>query len=247
MATPSDGVLGVQLTTLKTIFRPSSPIDDRELFRGRTEELARVIGAVQELGQHAVIYGERGIGKTSLAYMAQDSFRRAAPESSLAIRIPCGIDDNFATVWEKLIPRVIDELDLMPEDVRDAISPVLDRAAEILGQEQISPETVSRTLYVLSRRLPVLIVFDEFDRIGDLGSTQLFADLIKTISDDLLPCTLVIVGVADDVDELISSHRSVERALKQIAIPRMSPEEISEIVIGGFEALAHRGGSDSCN
>jgi hypothetical protein len=240
MVTPPDGALGAQLAALKTIFRPSSPVDDRELFRGRTEELTRVIGAVQELGQHAVIYGERGIGKTSLAYMARDSFRRAAPESSLAIRIPCSADDNFATVWQKLIPRVINELDLMPQDVRESISPIVDRAKEIIDQVDVPPETVSRALHVLSSRLPVLIVLDEFDRIGDFGSTQLFADLVKTISDDLLPCTLVIVGVADDVDELIAGHKSVERALKQIAIPRMSSTEIAEIVTGGFATLARR-------
>ena len=242
MTTPSDGALGAQLAALKTIFRPSSPINDQELFRGRTEELARVIGAVQELGQHAVIYGERGIGKTSLAYMVQVSFRQAAPGSSLAVRIPCSIDDNFASIWQKLIPRVINELDLMPEDVRESIAPVIDRAEEILGQDELSPESVFRALHVLSSPLPVLIVLDEFDRIGDVGSTQLFADLIKTISDDLLPCTLVIIGIADDVDGLIEGHRSVERALKQIAIPRMSPLEISEIVVGGFETLARRAG-----
>jgi hypothetical protein len=87
-----------------------------------------------------------------------------------------------------------------------------------------------------------LVVLDEFDRIGDFGSTQLFADQIKTISDDLLRCTLVIVGVADDVDGLISGHRSVERALKQVAIPRMSPGEIEEIVVGGFSTFEKRTG-----
>lgn len=240
MTTPPDGALGAQLAALKTIFRPSSPVDDRELFRGRTDELSRVIGAVQELGQHAVIYGERGIGKTSLAYMAKDSFRRAAPESSLAVRIPCSADDNFATVWEKLIPRVINEVDLMPADTREAMAPAIDRTAEILNAESLSPEAVSRALHVLSSRLPLLVVLDEFDRIGDFGSTQLFADLIKTISDDLLPCTIAIVGVADDVDGLIAGHRSVERALKQIAIPRMSSTEIEEIVVGGFETLERR-------
>jgi hypothetical protein len=240
--TTPDGALGAQLAALKSIFRPSSPVDDRELFRGRTDELSRIIGAVQELGQHAVIYGERGIGKTSLAYMARDSFRSAAPESSLAVRIPCSADDNFATVWAKLIPRVIAELDLMPDEIRNGISSSVERAKEILDSEQVSPEMVGRALHVLSSKLPLLIVIDEFDRIGDFGSTQLFADLIKTISDDLLRCTLVIVGVADDVDGLISGHRSVERALKQVMIPRMSPSEIEEIVVGGFATFEKRTG-----
>lgn len=242
MTNPSTGALGVQLAALKAIFRPSSPIDDRELFRGRTEELYRIISVVQELGQHAVVFGERGIGKTSLAYMARDSFRMAAPESSLAVRIPCSADDNFATVWGKLVARVTAELDLMPQDVRDNMSATIDRAEDILDLEQLSPETVGRALHVISSKLPLLVVIDEFDRIGDFGSTQLFADLIKTISDDLLPCTLVLVGVADDVDGLIAGHRSVERALRQTAIPRMSQTEIAEIVTGGFETLNRRAG-----
>lgn len=173
--------------------------------------------------------------------MARDSFRSAAP-ASLSVRIPCSADDNFASVWPKLIPRVVSETDLLPEDIRQAINPAIDRAEDILDANEISPETVSRALHVLSNNLPLLVVLDEFDRIDDFGSTQLFADLIKTISDDLLRCTLAIVGVADDVDGLISGHRSVERSLRQIAIPRMSPSEIAEVVVGGFETFERRSG-----
>jgi Cdc6-like AAA superfamily ATPase len=242
VTTPDSTGLGAQLAALKLIFRPSSPIDDRELFRGRTEELSQVIGAVQELGQHAVIFGERGIGKTSLAYMAKDSFQAAAPESSLAVRIPCSADDSFGSVWSKLIPRVVSEADLLPEEMRTALNPAIDRAEDILDANETSPETVSRALHVLSTKLPFLVILDEFDRIGDSGSTQLFADLIKTLSDDLVRCTMVLVGVADDVDGLISGHRSVERSLRQIALPRMSQSEIAEIVTGGFSAFERRSG-----
>ncbi len=37
---------------------------------------------------------------------------------------------------------------------------------------------------------------------------------------------VVIVGVADDVNELIGEHNSIKRALTQIRIPRMSNEEL---------------------
>jgi len=79
------------------------------------------------------------------------------------------------------MPRIVAELDLMPQEIRDGISASVDRANAILDQEQISPEIVFRALHVLSNKLPLLIVLDEFDRIGDVGSTQLFADLIKTM------------------------------------------------------------------
>ena len=174
--------------------------------------------------------------------MASDSFRSAAPQSSLAVRVPCSADDNFASVWPKLIPRFVSESDLLPPDVRDALNPAVGLAEDILAADELTPESVARVLHVLSSQLPLLVILDEFDRIGDFGSTQLFADLVKTISDDLLRCTIAIVGVADDVDGLISSHQSVERSLRQIPLRRMSPEEITEVVVGGFDTFEHRTG-----
>jgi ATPase subunit of ABC transporter with duplicated ATPase domains len=64
----------------------------------------------------------------------------------------------------------------------------------------------------------------------------LFADTIKTLSDRVAPATVVIVGVADDVGELIREHGSVERALVQIRMPRMSRDQLAEIVNRGVES-----------
>lgn len=242
MGMSDDPVLDVKIAALKKIFRPASPIDDRELFRGRTKELTQVIAAVQELGQHAVVYGERGIGKTSLAYMARDSFRRSSPSPSVSVRIACSADDGFSSVWKKFHPRLLAELDVMDPEDAEQLTPSVDRVASLLDVEDINPDLVSRALHLISSRVPLLVVIDEFDRIGDIGSPTLFADLVKTLSDDLVPCTLLIVGVADDVDDLITGHRSVERALRQIPMPRMSPEELREIIVGGFETLRERSG-----
>ena len=50
-----------------TVFQPRTPITTRELFAGRWSELMAVVDAVNQVGLHAVIFGERGVGKTSLA------------------------------------------------------------------------------------------------------------------------------------------------------------------------------------
>ena len=47
---------------------------------------------------------------------------------------------------------------------------------------------------------------------------------------------MVLIGVADSVGELIREHRSVERALAQIHMPRMTRDELTEIVTRGMEA-----------
>jgi Cdc6-like AAA superfamily ATPase len=49
------------------IFSPHSPIDEEELFVGRIDLVEGLIETVFQRGQHAILYGERGVGKTSLA------------------------------------------------------------------------------------------------------------------------------------------------------------------------------------
>src|SRR5690606_29804811 len=63
------------------------------------------------------------------------------------------------------------------------------------------------------------------------------ADTIKSLSDHGVDATLVVVGVADTVVDLIREHASVERAMTQVHMPRMSTAEISEIVETGCRHL----------
>jgi len=49
------------------VFTPAAPIDAESLFAGRNTQIRQVVDAVIQKGQHAIIFGERGVGKTSLA------------------------------------------------------------------------------------------------------------------------------------------------------------------------------------
>jgi hypothetical protein len=68
--------------------------------------------------------------------------------------------------------------------------------------------------------------------------TTLLADTIKTLSDNAIKTTLILVGVADAVDELIGEHPSIERPLKQIHMQRMSKAELLEIVDKGLAKIS---------
>ena len=52
---------------LRQVFSPISPIEEKDFFFGRINQLEKVADAINENGQHAILYGERGVGKTSLA------------------------------------------------------------------------------------------------------------------------------------------------------------------------------------
>ena len=56
------------------VFTPSSPISALELFSGRQEEIRRISDAINSVGKHAILYGDRGVGKTSLATILKDLF-----------------------------------------------------------------------------------------------------------------------------------------------------------------------------
>src|ERR1700677_166774 len=94
-----------RLLALGEAFTPSAPSADQELFAGRNHELFSVIEAMQSAGQHDVIYGERGVGKTSLARVAM---RVAASQSDiLAVRVNCDGNDTYDTLWQKVLDEML--------------------------------------------------------------------------------------------------------------------------------------------
>ena len=43
-------------------FSPGAPIDELDLLAGRTAQIDRMLDTVAQRGQHAILYGERGVG-----------------------------------------------------------------------------------------------------------------------------------------------------------------------------------------
>src|SRR3970040_1644832 len=84
--------------------RPAAPIDRRSLFAGRSEQISDVFAVVAQPGQHAVIYGERGVGKTSLAGVNAE-MRGSA--DVVPARATCNASDDFASVWQQVLDEIV--------------------------------------------------------------------------------------------------------------------------------------------
>lgn len=52
---------------ISSLFTPASPINEKSLFADRPVQVRKALETISQRGQHAIIYGERGVGKTSLA------------------------------------------------------------------------------------------------------------------------------------------------------------------------------------
>jgi Cdc6-like AAA superfamily ATPase len=205
-------------------FRPSAPITSQALFAGRTQEINKVVDAVSNAGQHAAIYGDRGVGKTSLAHVLEPKLASLGSRH-LFSKVNCDSADDFTSIWKKaaaeMVPTATFGLSL---EMKAALPEIKAAAAAFLEQEALRPDFIRRQL---SRLPPSVFVFDEFDRVYADGSV-IFADLIKMLSDYVVNSTIVIVGVASTVSDLIISHASTERSVVQVPMPRMTKEELRQ-------------------
>ena len=90
------------ISRIHLAFSPSAPIDSKDLFAGRTRQIERLLGAIFQRGQHAIIFGERGVGKTSLANLLYDLLILAGKPSYQRARINCSEQMNFDYMWASL-------------------------------------------------------------------------------------------------------------------------------------------------
>ncbi len=214
------------------VFSPSAPIRTKDLFFGRLQQLEEVSLAIRERGQHIVLYGERGVGKTSLANIISDALGGV-----LSVKVTCNRQQDFKGVWNNALRGIRFEY-TTPGIGFDA--PEKKAAVQLnkLLPDDLEKATANEIESILGKLDgSLLFIFDEFDSVTNDETKMRFADTIKSLSDNASHVTILIVGIADSVNDLIGEHPSLERCLKQIRMPRMSDEELKSIIQNGLELL----------
>lgn len=205
------------IAKISTAFSPAAPIDKKSFFAGRIAQLRDGISAVNQRGQHAIIYGERGVGKTSFANVLLEIFGDQVNRPSCGL-VNCDSTMSFSDLWHKVARE-------MP--IKD------DKTLDDLLPKHVTPDDIR---HLLQNIKDTVIILDEVDRITDKSVKTQLADTIKNLSDHSIPTTLILVGVADSVDALIAEHVSIQRNLMQIPMPAMSPEELMEVIANGAKS-----------
>lgn len=224
-------------------------------------------------GTCPIIYGDRGLGKSSLALQmvriamgdtvllehlgfADDSFDLS--ESFIPFVHPCS---DAITNTRKLLQSVVDDLEAGRTGLA---SPGLELSEEAyttkIGFKIFETELVRKyTMRAKATRnfdtldpqdqvlrlcdaisgatgLPVLLVFDELDRVGNTSGLSSF---IKSASSESLK--FMMVGISQDVSKLIDSHESISRIATPVHVPRMTPDEQEEIIDTACLSLQSQG------
>lgn len=197
---------------IQDTFSPHSPIDDETLFAGRWEIIDRLIDTVFQKGRHAILFGERGVGKTSLANIMKDKIFHQLSTIKV-IKRNCTHAHNFQLIWQ----HALDDYVIEGKGPKEFLGP------------SPNPYDIFKIIDLLPRKERHIFIFDEFDRIRDPETFVTMADTIKYLADYHSRATIIIVGVADSVNGLFGGHPSIQRNVQQVRLPRMNATELKDI------------------
>ncbi|BDG73479.1 ATP-binding protein [Roseomonas fluvialis] len=208
---------------LAAAFTPTQPRTLGPLFIGRETHLRRMIAAVEQERAHIVLFGDRGRGKTSLA----NGFAALAEKAGVeTVRRACGIHTTYERLFRGLLAEIPGRM------LRDGNH--LASAADLLPGGDFGADEVCDILARLRGR--VVLVVDEFDRAACDRLRSEIAETIKTLSDQAANATLLLIGVAGSLEDLLGWQPSVQRAILAIALPPMDDAEVGRLVAAGATA-----------
>lgn len=226
----------IQSSGISEAFTPSTPVS-HNFFCGRNKEVDMILNAVVSTKSHILLYGDRGVGKTSLAkytcvLLADKGFKERFIEAR------CGKEDTFGSVIQSILQRLGQVV-----AISHTSSTTTNGTLKLVGAGYTTTE--EKAVYAnfdspawaaeQLRDLNAIILVDEFDTLRNKADKEKFAQLMKLLSDSQSQCTLMIVGISLSAAELLEGHLSVARILSEIALSRMADEDLEDIIIKGEE------------
>ena len=213
---------------LRSVFTPAQPVTDRKMFAGRIKVLSRLIEIIEDRLSHVVIFGERGIGKTSLLHILSD----LAEESRyVVLHGTCGAGSRFDDMFRKLL----ESIPLLYLKNISPTGPEVESGASFASRLPAGSFDARELSDLLAQvaGIRVLIILDEYDRLENEQFRQYTAELIKNLSDRAAPVQLVIAGVSSNLHELIGYIPSIRRNVIGLPLPHLTSEETEALVALG--------------
>ena len=225
-------------TRLNKVVSPANPIRSIEFLKGRSKELEIIDRALFAPGRHIFIFGDRGVGKSSLAATAAYQYQSSEAQP---IFVSGSIDDTFAGIISNIAYQAVGRSRI------NSVSTTRETAAEWQGlsfskAEEISPVDFFERLKSVGDAVELLkqvaafhsakpiVVIDEFDAIASEGERNKFAALLKQMGDQSVNLKIIFTGIGRSLDELLGAHQSAHRQLDTVEVQRLGWEARREIV-----------------
>lgn len=237
---------------LHEVFRSSKPISHEDFLVGREGILMRANQLLQAEGSHVILFGDRGVGKSSLGNVLLDIFQRTRANERLFI-FRCNSDTQLrdmiaGVLWfagrnTAEVQKISTASKQNEKELGASIG--LGNAASISAGGRIIEAVSSEALQVGDRELANdpswvaqhifnidgLVFIDELDKVANPSVKRALSTLVKAVSDYRdSKLNFVLAGIAQNAAELTDGHPSVQRCLKEIPVPRLDEASLIKII-----------------
>lgn len=222
---------------------PSGPVQSIEHLYGRELQLREIDKALSSTGRQVFVYGDRGVGKTSLAQSA--AYAHQSSDSD-----PILIGCNRSTVFHDIVETIARKVQKADPAIKETATKT--RKLKGLGleigsdtkyerAEVTAPKNFNEAVELIGTFVPrhsskVLVVIDEFDLLAETEKA-IFADLIKQIGDQKIPVQFVFCGIGESLDELLGAHGSSYRYVEGVEVERLRFDARLDIILQSSAAL----------
>jgi hypothetical protein len=222
---------------LRGVFTPAAPISDPHLYSGRDQALKLVRSRIESLGMHFVIYGPRGIGKTSFGQMifSDPTCHWYTPSA----------DADFVSIFLTVLLKIHGAF--TPAERTDLAHLGGSAGSNLIGKVDAFGELSEKEITVAATKLDLnfvldrvskhqdrirAIVIDEFQRIKNPVVHDQIVQVIKGFGDRGCRVTIAVLGIADTDRDLIRSseyREYVGRNITPIELGPLNADEIHDI------------------
>lgn len=225
------------------VFTPGKPpLDKNNVYVNRSKAEADLKKYVQR-AQVPVVWGEYGVGKTSLV----QKFFSSEAEDRRLVYIPSVAKLSLSDVFSVILEHLNFSVNTSTE-VADGVNGEVGVDFKVVRAHVGGDNTVTRTwdLVVTSptdvRMTKILaehrliVVLDEMHK----ASTELNEDLVNWIKATRVGAgdfRLILVGTSADAGRLVTLDEGINRFVKEMPVPIMSDQEAAAVVEEGFGRL----------
>lgn len=217
MATPLKPI-SLRRDSIYNAFSTAMPVTDRHGLAGRNSELERLVEAIVVQRKHAVIFGTRGSGKTSLARVFGDLADEAG---CVALYGSASGDADFDSLFRPFLAELP-----MSAAGKEKARKLMDEPLDVTRLAALLVEDV---------RQRSILILDEYDRVRSDDAKSEVATLLKLLTDIHSPVQVVLVGIAGDVDGLIAAHPSLRRHIAPQRVAPISKPELERLLLSCAE------------
>ncbi len=243
-------------------FTPGNPVPV-ELFVGRYTQINEIMRYIEQAShgrqESIFIVGERGIGKSSLASFLQ--FLASKDRNFLSVYVSSGGITELDELVRRILEQTFTEMN-RESDLKDKIATFLKEKASYIQQVGLLGISISFNppkdkLQYMVRNFPETMkelwekirdrkkgVFIVLDDINGLSRSQKFANWYKSFVDNVairypgqLPLVILLIGLPEIRDALVSGQPSLMRVFRVIGIDRLSNDEVRQFFEKAFKSV----------